>query len=66
MSKWFNPEIYWETDGTHNGEKVFCPVYAYGDCPYCDQCGQCHIENPIKFCDDFASFFETWEDWENT
>lgn len=55
----------WETDGTRNGDKVFCPVNAYGACPYCDQCGQCHIADPVEECDDFASFFPTWEDWVN-
>lgn len=54
-----------ETDGTHNGSPVFCPVNAYGDCPYCDQCNQCRIANPVEECDDFAAFFETWDDWES-
>ena len=36
---------------------------AYGDCPYCDQCGVCHIEDPIADCDDFALFFEDWDEW---
>ena len=54
----------WETDGKHNGESIFCPVNAYGDCPYCDQCNICHIANPIEECDDFGSFFESWDEWE--
>lgn len=49
--------------GTYNSDITYCPVNAYGDCPYCDQCGICHIEDPVMDCDDFASFFPTWEDW---
>lgn len=52
-----------EKAGTYNGEPTYCTVNAYGDCPYCDQCGICHIEDPIEDCDDFAAFFEDWEDW---
>lgn len=54
----------WETDGKHNGEPVFCPVNAYGDCPYCDEFNRCHIANPVEECDDFNIFFESWEEWE--
>ena len=50
--------------GTYNGEPTYCTVNAYGDCPYCDQCGICHIEDPMKDCDDFATFFEgSWDYW---
>lgn len=50
--------------GTYNGEPTYCTVNAYGDCPYCDQCGICHIEDPMKDCDDFAAFFEgSWDYW---
>ena len=54
----------WETNGMHNGSPIYCPVNAYGDCPYCDQCNICHIHDPIEDCDDFGSFFESWFDWE--
>lgn len=49
--------------GTYNGEITYCTVNAYGDCPYCDKNGVCHIDDPIEDCDDFAMFFESWEDW---
>lgn len=54
----------WETDGMHNGSPIYCPVNAYGDCPYCDEKGICHIQDPIEDCSDFGAFFESWEDWE--
>ena len=50
-------------NATYNGEPTFCTVNAYGDCPYCDQEGKCHIGNPIADCDDFAAFFEDWDEW---
>lgn len=49
--------------GTYNGEPTYCTVNAIGDCPYCDKCGICHIDDPIEDCDDFSTFFEDWEDW---
>ena len=52
-----------ETDGTHKGETVFCPVNGW-DCPYCEK-GICYINDPIEECDDFNSFYESWEDWES-
>lgn len=52
-----------ETDGTHKGETVFCPVNAL-DCPYCEN-GICHINDPIEECDDFGGCFESWEEWES-
>lgn len=54
----------WETDGKRNGEPIFCPVNAYDDCPYCDEFNRCHIADPIKDCDEFAYFYDSWEDWE--
>ena len=51
--------------GTYNGDYTYCTVNAYGDCPYCDQCGVCHIDDPIEDCDDFAAFFENWDEWLN-
>lgn len=53
-----------ESNGMHKGEVIYCPVNAYGDCPYCDQCIVCHIADPMKDCDDFSVFFESWEEWE--
>ena len=55
----------WETDGYRNGDPVYCPVNAYGDCPYCDQCNMCHIADPMTDCDDWVNFFDSWFDWEN-
>lgn len=49
--------------GTYNGDFTYCTVNAYGDCPYCDQCNVCHIEDPIADCEDFAMFFEDWDEW---
>ena len=54
----------WETDGMRNGQPIYCPTNAYDDCPYCDKRGICHINDPIEECDDFMSFFESWEDWD--
>lgn len=53
----------WETNGYRNGDPIYCPVNAYGECPYCDQCNMCHVADPIEDCDDFACFFESWDDW---
>lgn len=69
MDKFVNPEygskaLFNDTDATRNGENVFCPVNAYGVCPYCDQCCLCHIADPIEDCDDFGAFFEDWDEWE--
>ena len=58
-----NPTECYETDGTRFGSPVYCTVNAYGDCPYCDQEGKCHIANPVEDCDDFAVFFESWDEW---
>jgi len=53
-------------EGTYNGEPTFCTVNAYGECPYCDQCGICHIDDPMEDCDDFAVFFQSdWNFWLN-
>ena len=49
--------------GTYNGEHTYCPVYAYGDCPYCDQCNVCHIDDPMEDCDDWQYFWDSWDDW---
>lgn len=51
-----------ETDGTRNGQKAYCPVNAIGDCPYCDKKGVCRMEDPLTNCDDFGSMWESWED----
>ena len=53
----------WETDGYHDGYPIYCPVNAYGDCPYCDQCNMCHVKDPVEDCEDFAFCYETWDEW---
>jgi hypothetical protein len=55
---------YWgETDGTREGYTVYCPSDAYGDCPYCDQEGVCHIKDPMEECSDFGEFYEDWDEY---
>ncbi len=54
---------FFETTGYLNGSPVYCPLNAYGDCPYCDKHGHCRITDPVANCDDFAADFPTWEDW---
>ena len=56
---------YWETDGTYEGKTVYCPVNAYGDCPYCSKYGVCHIADPIEECDDFGAYYASWEEYLN-
>lgn len=52
--------------GTFNGDLTYCTVNAYGDCPYCDQCGVCHISDPMTDCDDFGYFFDyDWDYWQS-
>lgn len=53
-----------ETDGTRDGMPIYCPVNAYGDCPYCDQCNVCHIADPIEDCSDFGCFWDSWEEYD--
>lgn len=53
-----------ESNGTRNGSPIYCPVNGW-DCPYFKS-GICYIADPITECDDFATFFESWEDWDNT
>ena len=44
-----------ESDGTHKGETVFCPVNGW-NCPYWTN-GVCGLDNPIAECDDFAAMY---------
>lgn len=50
-------------NGTYNGETTFCTVNAYGACPYCDQCGVCHIDDPQRDCEDWRFFWDSWDEW---
>lgn len=54
----------WETDGMRNGKPIFCPVNGY-DCPYCDKNLHCHIADPLRDCNDFDCFFESWEEYDS-
>lgn len=49
--------------GTYANQPTYCTVNAIGDCPYCDKAGICHIDDPQAECDDWAAFFDSWEDW---
>ena len=58
-----------ESDGKHfdphtgNPEPIFCPANGW-DCPYYEN-GICYIRNPMEDCDDWAYFWDSWEEWEN-
>ncbi len=54
----------WETNGQRNGKSIFCPVNAFGDCPYCDFDNRCHIADPMTECDDFGMFWDSWEEYD--
>lgn len=51
-----------ETDGLRNGEFIYCPVNGW-DCPYYGD-DICHVKDPIKDCDNFAFYFESWDEWD--
>ena len=53
-------------EGTYNDVTTFCPVFMYGDCPHCDQCNVCHIDDPQKDCDEWQFFWDNWDEWFNT
>ena len=46
-----------------NGEPIYCPFDAW-DCPYFKK-GICTIDDPLKDCDDFGAFWDSWEDYDN-
>ena len=58
MMNWRNAEA-----GTYANRPTYCTVNAIGDCPYCDKAGICHISDPQAECDDWAAFFDSWDDW---
>lgn len=42
---------------------VECAVQAFNDCPYCDEYGMCHLQNPMDECDDYyAEFGGLWDE----
>ena len=52
-----------ESNGLHNGEPIYCPCNGW-DCPYYEK-KICYIRDPMEDCDDWAAFWESWEEWEN-
>ena len=42
-------------------EKIFCPVNGW-DCPYWCKDGSCVLENVKDECDDYAYFWEGWDE----
>lgn len=40
---------------------VYCPVNGW-DCPYWRKGGVCVIDNPKEDCDDYAAFWNGWDD----
>ena len=58
-------DTYFETDGKRNGEFIFCPVNAIGDCPYCDKKGHCRMKDPMADCEDFNAFWNSWESYDS-
>lgn len=52
-----------ESNGLHKGEPIYCPCNGW-DCPYYEN-GICYISDPMEYCDDWAYFWESWEEWEN-
>ncbi len=50
-----------ETDGTRDGEPIYCPSNDF-DCPYYGE-GLCHIAEPEEECDEF--YFEEDDDEED-
>ena len=53
----------YETNGTHKGEFVFCPVNGW-NCPYWGKGNICYRDDPMKNCLDFSYIFKSWEYWE--
>lgn len=49
--------------GTYDGTPTYCPVNAYGECPYCDQCNICHVDDPQEDCEDWQGFWSSWDEW---
>ena len=54
----------WETDGTRNGKPIYCPVNGWDCCYYGDD-GKCHIKDPLMECDDFGTFWDSWEEYDS-
>lgn len=53
-----------DNNGMHHDSIVYCPIMSYGNCPYCDQCNICHIDDPLYDCDDFSLYYNDWDMYE--
>lgn len=59
-----------DSDGKHfdpntgKREPVYCPCNGW-DCLYYHD-GICYERDPMKECDDWGMFWESWEEWENS
>ena len=42
---------------------IYCPSGAF-DCPYYQKNGICTIEDPLSECDDFGTYYESYEDYD--
>lgn len=52
----------YESDGTHKGVTVFCPVNGW-DCPHWSKGNICRKKDAL-LCLDFKLIFGSWEYWE--
>lgn len=50
-----------ETDGTRNGEKMYCPINEW-DCPYYKG-GICHKRDPEEECSEFLAIYGVTDYW---
>lgn len=55
-------EFVKESNGMRNGKPIYCTVNGW-DCDYYKD-GVCYIANPIEDCEDFAFFFDSWEEYD--
>lgn len=46
-------------------EKIYCPVNGW-DCPYWQEDGSCACEDVEENCDDFAAFWNFFDDVDET
>ena len=46
-------------------EKNYCPLNCW-DCPYYAEGGECSCENPEENCDDYMTFWESFDNDEYT
>ena len=46
-------------------EKIYCPLNGW-DCPYYTEGGECICEKPEENCDDYMTFWESFDNDEYT